>query len=292
MQSRKPPVADRTNGCREWLIKACLLPLGVVAGLSGDVSADVMLTQLANEGVLVSDGETRILIDAMVVEPYSVYGGLPEDVLPAFDNLTGPFADIDLVLVSHRHHEHNQPAYACQFMTRSRQSLLKSSDQVIGLMRERCRELVTTSPRVEIIDPLHGSPTVFEVKGARVTVFPLSHGTQSYARIQNFGHLIEIGGVTVLHVGDAAMSPEDFALAGLDQIRIDVALIPFWFFQPGPGGAIVDRFLGQARKVAVHIPPGEMEEVKAYMDTNFPEVLILAKVLDMASFSPPRPPSP
>lgn len=292
MLSRKPMDVKRSVFVKHGWVRACLVPLAFLAGLSGTVSADVIVTQLANEGVMVTDGETRILIDAMVVEPYSVYGGLPDDVVSMFDNLTGPFAAIDLVLISHRHHEHNQPEFACRFMQKSSRSQLKTSEQVIGLMRERCRELVTTSPRVEEIDPLHGSPTVFEVKGAKVTVFPLSHGTQKYARIQNFGHLIEIGGMSVLHIGDAAMSAEDFSLAGLDSAEIDVAIIPFWFFQPGPGSEIVNRFLSSSRKIAVHIPPGEMDEVKAYMSESFPEVLVLTKTLDKASFSPIRKTSP
>jgi len=278
--------AERAITLKQGLIRVCLAAFGLVAALTGPVSADINVTQLANQGVMITDGETRILIDALVVEPYSVYGGLPEDVRPMFDNLTGPFSAIDLVLISHRHHEHNQPAYACQFMQKSGQSRLKTSEQVIGLMRERCRDLVTTDPRVEVIDPLHASPVVFEVKGAKVTVFPLSHGTQSYARIENFGHLIEMGGVRILHIGDAAMSAEDFALAGLDSVDIDVALVPFWFFQPGPGGEVVNRFLGASRKIAVHIPPSEMDEVKAYMSESFPEVLILTKTLDKASFAP------
>ena len=38
-------------------------------------------------------------------------------------------------------------------------------------------------------------------------------------------------------------------------------------------------------KIAVHIPPGEMEQVTAHMQAGFPEVIILAKPLDQASFS-------
>lgn len=235
---------------------------------------------------MVTDGETRILIDAMVVEPYSVYGGLPVDVAPMFDNLQGPFADIDLVLVSHRHHDHNQPAYACEFMQNSFGSEFKSSEQVIGLMREKCRQFTTTSPQIETIDPQYENPLVFEIEGAKVTVFPLSHGTRKYARLQNYGHLIEMGGMSILHMGDAAMNAQDFARAGLDTTRVDVALIPFWFFQPGPGGDVVDRFFSDSRKIAVHIPPGEMDEVKIHVSENYPEVLILTKTLDKASFSP------
>lgn len=260
------------------LEKGILSLLALVFCLA-EAQADIVITQLANEGVIISDGDTRIMIDGMVVEPYSVYGGLPDDAAARFKKASGPFADIDLALASHRHHEHNQPSYACSFMKTSKDTLFVSSSQVLDLMREKCRELVTTSPRIRIIDPQYGQPQIFEQGGAQVTVFPLSHGTRKYEAIQNYAHSIRIGGMTVLHIGDAAMTPADFQVAGLDQAKVDVALIPFWYFQPGPGVALVQQYLDAPVKIAVHIPPGEMEEVKAYMTQNFPAVTILDPAL-------------
>lgn len=257
-----------------WLRKGVFSLVALLCVFS-DARADITITQLANEGVIISDGETRIMIDGMVVEPYSVYGGLPENVAALFKQAAGPYSGIDLALASHRHHEHNQPRYACAFMQTSKETLFVSSAQVLGLMREKCRERVTTSKLIREIDPQYGEPQVFEVEGAKVTAFPLSHGVFKYAKIQNYGHLIEIGGMTVLHVGDADVAPEDFQTAGLDQVKLDVALIPFWFFRPGPGAEILQKYLNARVKIAVHIPPGEMDEIKTYIDEEFPAVTIL-----------------
>jgi L-ascorbate metabolism protein UlaG (beta-lactamase superfamily) len=267
-----------------WLRKGVF---SLVASLCifSDAQADITITQLANEGVIISDGETRIMVDGMVVDPYSVYGGLPENAAALFKQAAGPYSGIDLALASHRHHEHNQPRYACEFMQTSQETIFVSSAQVLGLMREKCRQFVTTSPRIREIDPQYGEPEVFEQGGAKVTVFPLSHGTRKYARIQNYAHLIELGGMTVLHVGDAAMTPDDFQTAGLDQQKIDVALIPFGYFQPGPGSALINQYLNAPVKIAVHIPPGEMEAVKLYMTENFPAVTILENPLKEINIS-------
>jgi L-ascorbate metabolism protein UlaG (beta-lactamase superfamily) len=256
------------------------------------VQADITITQLANEGVIIEGGQARIMIDGMVVEPYSVYGGLPATAVPEFESASGDFAEIDLALVSHRHHDHNQPLFACTFMQASRETRLESGSQVLGLMREKCREFVTTSPRVREIDPQYGAPHEIMEGDARVTVFPLSHGTRKYARIQNYGHLVEIGGMAVLHIGDAAMDPQEFERAGLAERKPDVALIPFWFFQPGPGADVVKRYLDAPVKIAVHIPPGEMAEVKDYMAGAYPRVLILERPLEQVRFSAAAPPPP
>jgi L-ascorbate metabolism protein UlaG (beta-lactamase superfamily) len=262
-----------------------LAELALLLCCSAWLQADVTITQLANEGVILSDGRSRVMIDGMVVEPYSIYGGLPVEVIPRFNAGSGEFADIGLALVSHRHHDHNQPAAACSFLQASEDTSLRTSEQVIGLIREKCRDFITTSPRVMTIDPQYEAPYRMTFGDVSVTIFPLSHGTRKYAKIQNYGHLVEIGGLRVLHIGDAAMDPTDFERAGLHDVELDVALIPFWFFQPGPGAAVIERFLDAPLKLAVHIPPGEMAEVTEYMAESYPRVQILEQPLEQIRFS-------
>ena len=94
--------------CKNPPIVSSLLLLSLCTGLQ----ADVTITQLANAGVVISAGETRVMIDGMVVEPYSVYGSLPQEAVPHFNQALAEFAGIDLALVSNRQHEHNQPDFA------------------------------------------------------------------------------------------------------------------------------------------------------------------------------------
>lgn len=266
--------------------KASIISVLLLAGLCSQVEADVTITQLANEGAVISDGQTRVMIDGMVVDTYSIYGGLRPDAEAAYNALSGPFGGVDLVLVSHRHHDHNQPSHACSFMQASSGSRLATSPQVIGLMREKCRTFMTGSERVEQILPEQGMSVELSEGSAQVRVFPLSHGTRKYATIQNYGHLLQMGGVTLVHIGDAAMNPVDFEKAGLDSVNLDVAFIPFWYFQPGPGTEVMNQFLDAPLKIAVHIPPGEMDEVKAHLAENFPDVKVLDQPLEEIQVSP------
>mgnify|MGYP000721217883 CR=1 FL=1 len=128
---------------------------------------------------------------------YAMLAGLPPEAVDDFEQAAGPFGGVDLALASHRHHDHNQPAFACEFLQASETTRLVTSAEVIGLMREKCREFVTTSPRIRTIDPQYGAHHEITKSDARVTVFPLSHGTRKYARIQNYGHLVEVGGITL-----------------------------------------------------------------------------------------------
>lgn len=246
--------------------------------------ADVIAQRVANDGIILDDDQsTRVMIDGMVAEPYSVYGGLPAGVLADFNNATGPFASINLVLVSHQHHDHNQPEYACRFIQNSI-GILATSQQVIDLMRERCRQFVLTSPRVQVIDPQYMEPVNLQVGDAKVTIFLLSHGGGKYAALHNFGHLVEMGGMRILHIGDAAMEAADFNTAAVADMKVDIALIPFWYFQPGPGGSMVRKFLTAKHMIATHIPPGELAEVKEFLQVEYPNVLILENPMDEIRF--------
>jgi L-ascorbate metabolism protein UlaG (beta-lactamase superfamily) len=263
-----------------------LLALGLF--LSPCAAADVTITQLANGGVIFSDGETRVMIDGMVVEPYSVYAGLPPDAAADFSRASGAFAGIDLVLASHRHHDHNQPASACSFVQNSDASILVTSAEVISLVRERCRDFVTTTERIEVIDPQPGEPVIVEVGNARVSVFRLSHGKQKYSRIENFAHLVELGGLRLLHIGDAAMDGQAFDEAGLGGEAIDVAFIPIWFFQPGPGETVIRSYLDAPYKFAVQVPPDEAAEARSYLAEKFPGVRLLDTMEETQLTPPPE----
>jgi len=265
----------------------------LLAALWSAAHADVTIMQLANEGVVISDqGSARVMIDGMVVEPYSIYGGLSEELSGQFYRAEGPFEGIQLALASHQHHDHNQPGPACRFLQLNTGTRFVSSGQVVDLMREKCRQFVGTSPRIRIVDPGVGGSVEIESDGARVTAFPLSHGAGKYAKLQNFAHLVEIGGLRVLHLGDAAMEPENFSKAGIAKLDADVVLIPFWFLQPGPGGEIVRRFLQAPHQIAVHIPPREMQLVREELRLRYPSVIVLESTLDQVSFTAAVPPLP
>ena len=272
-----------------------LVILVLFAGIMAPVvsSADVTVTQLANAGVILSDGgKNQVMIDGMVTEPYSLYGGLPENVVALYSKASGPFAGIDVALASHQHHEHNQPVSACQFMQKSTGTLLVSSQQVVDLMHEKCREFAVAGPRIKVIDPQYDQPEVMQLGDVKITAFRLSHGGGKYSVLQNFGFLVEIGGMRVLHVGDADMNAADFIRAGVHSMNVDIALLPFLYFEPGPGPDLVHTYIDAPHKIANHIPPGEMAEIKEYMQGAYPEVLILEKPMDQVSFSPTVSPAP
>jgi L-ascorbate metabolism protein UlaG (beta-lactamase superfamily) len=111
-------------------------------------------------------------------------------------------------------------------------------------------------------------------------VLELPHAKGARTQVENLGYLVELGGVRVLHVGDAHMAAETFAHFRLPERRIDVALVPYWYLLEEEGRRLVREQIGARRVVAFHVPPGEHASVSAQLRALMPEVRVLTRMME------------
>lgn len=247
-----------------WLPFLALLALAAASS----PAREVQLTYLANEGFLIRSGETKVLIDAFVTEPYSMYAAVPEATFGAMVDGRPPFDGVDLVLASHVHGDHFQPAAADAYLAARDTVPFLSSPQVVGKVSVHDKE------RIQALLPPDEKTREAERDGVKVEFLRLPHAGGARRReVQNLGHVIEIGGVRVLHVGDADLDTPELAAYGLAKRGIDVALIPYWWLGSAEMLAQVRERLGDARLVAMHVPPGDVEHVSARLAAIDPEIL-------------------
>lgn len=116
--------------------------------------------------------------------------------------------------------------------------------------------------------------------GIEFEVLGLGHGSGRHGSIQNLGHVVQLGGRKLLHVGDAEPSAEIFAQFNLDEEGIDVAFIPFWFLVGGDGQAIVREHIKPKQIIAVHISPSEAEKVAGQIRQAFPDAVAFINMLE------------
>jgi len=185
-------------------------------------AADLEVTYLANEGFLLACGETRVLIDAFVPEPYLTYGAVPEETWQSMLDRESPFDRVALALVSHAHRDHVQPEPAVRFLTAHPETRLITSPEVVAKLRA-VEGFAAVAKRVEAVLPEPGESITREVAGARVDFLRLLHTSERNRAVENLGHLIHLCGETVLHVGDAAVRTESFSPYELAERGIDVA---------------------------------------------------------------------
>ena len=240
-------------------------------------TVELELVYLANEGFLVRAGEHSLVIDAFVTEPYGEYAAVPAALFADLLSAKPPFQDVDLALASHAHRDHFQAKPAAEFLRARAAVRFLSSPQVADeLLAELGKH--GAAARIEALLPEARQALAAPAEGIRVELLRLPHaGGARSAEVQNLGHLIELGGVRLLHVGDADIQTEDLAEYALAKRALDVALVPYWWLGNAAGVARARELTGARQLVAVHVPPAEVAAVRAHLATLDPAILVFER---------------
>lgn len=242
--------------------------------------ATTTVTLLANAGVRVevsTVGEKparTALFDAFVQEPYAGYGGLGEE---RFGELLdgGP---VQVAVTTHVHADHFQAGPAREFLELHPETLFCSTPQVTAALLESNAEDDEEDALAERVRALELDPEKRAEAGqddVRVEAFPLSHGGRFAKTIENLGIIVELSGFRILHVGDADGLAPNYTPHTLAEERIDLALVPFWYFGSETGRKIVTEQIKARHLLAVHIQPGREDSIRQVVAELPFEVMVL-----------------
>jgi L-ascorbate metabolism protein UlaG (beta-lactamase superfamily) len=238
------------------------------------------ITYLANEGVLLESSGVRVIIDGLHRPNDLGYAVLAERDREALETAVPPWEGIDLVLVSHMHRDHFHAEAVGSYLAKAPGARLVTSEEVAGLVESGFPDWPGIRDRVTPVAWSVGRKETREAGGAKVTFVGLSHGGGQVATVQNFGHIIEIGRWRVFHAGDAVPSVENFALSGLAEAKIDVALLPSWHLGSDEAWAVVKQHIAPRRIGVIHVAPHEADAVEASVRTRAPDAVVFRRQLD------------
>lgn len=249
-------------------------------------AGQLTVTFLTNEGFALSSADATVLIDAFVTEPYSVYPAVPEGIYDLLVQGELDLPPVRLALASHVHRDHFQPAAAARFLRAHRQTVFVSSPQVVDALLEAAPDLAqeVESGRIRALLPEAGESESLAVAKIRVELLRLPHSSARFAPIQNLGHVIHLGGRSVLHVGDADVARENFAPYRLDERNLDLALLPVWYFFSDGGQVLVDDEIQAQHFVAAHLSHDEVAQATALKEELRPGVYLPYRPLDSLLF--------
>jgi len=230
----------------------------------------LVLTYIANTGVLVSSGETKVLLDALFDKPNQEYRAPAPEVLEKIMQGAAPFDGVDLVLVTHNHPDHFDATLAVRYLeARPEPVLLVPSDAVVE-MRKAAADWLKIEPRVIPLDIKVGEKDKKDLKQIPVTAFRTRHSGDQDSPM-SLMYLFELHGWHVFHEGDSTGKPADFQSFELGGAPVDLALVHFWF----PLDPNCARFLQEVLKpdhiALTHLPirlegdaPGKIDQVRRY----------------------------
>jgi len=245
----------------------------------------VDVTFLANAGFFFESGRYSVLIDAFLREPTDIYAGLPDQLYRQLVNAQPPFDELTVVLVSHDHPDHVQMRGLEKYLGKNSQAQLMASPEVIRSLQAHARDFAAIHRRISVIPTLKNAMNQVLQEEMSIAFLQLEHGGNP-EEIVNLGHLIEIGGVKILHVGDAKPTSENFATYGLDSRGIDLAIVPFWFFTQAKGVRVIYEEIKPRNVIVCHVPPSELEKFEQLLKAQFPDVILFKEALEKRSFQP------
>lgn len=281
-------------------IQRFLLPLLVFAASARSTAAQdeqpvpsptpkvvgVDVTFLANSGFFLESGRYSVLIDAFLREPADIFAGLPDALYKQLVNAQAPFDELTIVLVSHDHPDHVQMRGLEKYLGKNSQAQLMASPLVIRSLQAHARDFAAIQRRISAIPTSRNSGNKIVHEEMSIEFLPLEHRGKPGEEIPNLGHLIEMGGVKILHVGDALPSVENFASYDLDARGIDVAIVPYWFFNQAKGVQVLHEEIRARTVVACHVPPSELEKFGELLKALFPQVVLFQEALEKRTFLP------
>ena len=186
---------------------------------SSQSQTDVTITYLQNDGVLISDGTDKVLIDA-VFNFASGWINLNATEAAKVTNAQAPYDDVDLILITHNHSDHYSTSAVNTHLSNNANARLIAPPPVAANFSGA--QIVNSSPA-------RGESETLTLNGIEVEVLHLRHFDafgNDFSGVQNFGYLVKIGGANILHLGDVDMTVENFQNFGLVEKGIDVVLIP------------------------------------------------------------------
>ncbi len=229
------------------------------------------ITYVANEGFLVSAGESAVLVDALFgVEPLSFAEVPGAEILDKLEAGAPPFDNVRVALVTHRHVDHFDPGVAVAFLRSRPEAVLVGPPQVVeGLAETPGFDAV--SSRAHAVPAAPGSDTrlAFGVVSVRALGIPHSsymvkdestgEMVNRHRHTENLGYVVTVGGFTFFHNGDANLHvAEEYCRFDLNPPGLDAAFLGSVFWGPVEGRlATVRLCLAPRHVVLMHLNSDE-----------------------------------
>ena len=216
---------------------------------------------LANEGVMITHGESSILFDPLYDNSYGQYQMVPQPMLDAIFSGASPYDSVDAVFVSHFHGDHFSAGEMLRLLRQRQGIALYAPAQAVAEMRK----LATADDeeifeRVTQFDLDYGDVPVFVRKeGILIEAVHIPHSGWPTARtdVQNIAFRVTLQDTsTILHLGDSDARLVHFEQdeSYWDERHVDLAFPPYWFFLSDDGREILEDIVAARHSIGIHVP--------------------------------------
>jgi L-ascorbate metabolism protein UlaG (beta-lactamase superfamily) len=216
---------------------------------------------LANEGLMVTHEETKVLFDPLYTNSYGQYQLVPAAMRDAIFAGEAPYDDVDAVFVSHHHGDHFSAEEILRLLRSQTSTKLYAPAQAVSAIRD-----IANADDEQVLERLVGldldygdAPVSIRAEGIIVDAVHIPHSGWPTARtdVQNIAFRVTLDdNSTVLHLGDADPrtvhfeSDEEY----WEERTVDLAFPPYWWFMSEDGLELLDNRIDVTHSIGIHVP--------------------------------------
>jgi L-ascorbate metabolism protein UlaG (beta-lactamase superfamily) len=210
------------------------------------------LTQIANSGVMLAAGKSKVLIDALFDKPHPDYKSPAPETLEKIMAGTAPFDGVDLVLVTHNHSDHFAAPLVVRYLEAFPGATLMAPADAVAEMRKEAG-WTKIAPHVVSFDLKVNSKKKRDLPGFSLTAFRTLHSNKQETPM-NLMYMLQFDGWSIFHEGDSEATIDEYRGFGLGGAPIDLALVHFWFPLAPETAKLLQEVLKPAHVGLTHLP--------------------------------------
>ena len=225
---------------------------------------------IANEAVLITHGETKIMFDPLPLSGFGVYPEpSPADIAKMMSG-QGEYEGVDAVFISHAHRDHFSAVAMITYLTNNPDVRLVAPKQALDMMQADANWDEGLLSRMTILNmEADDTPKTITIGDITATAVRIPHAgwpAPARAAVQNMVYRVTLGdGATIIHMGDADPRRQHFIphKAHWQAKRTDTAFPPYWFLTSPQGRNILSDDMNVAKSIGIHVPlevPTDLKE--------------------------------
>lgn len=230
-------------------------------------------TYLGNEGVMIENGDSKIVFDPFFHNGFNTYQLVSEETRQAIFSGKVPYDGIDAIFISHAHGDHFSAEDILKFLLKNSQAQLIAPTQAIEkIMAIENSEKV--KGQITGISLQRGDKAqTLNIDDLLIEVVRIPHaGWPSRADVSNLVFRVTLSdNVTIMHMGDADPNDEHFKPYKDHWLKnkTNTAFPPYWFFISEEGPMILDEHINTDKSIGIHVPINVPESLKLTDESYF-----------------------
>jgi len=233
----------------------------IMCGQSIALAHQASVTYVANEAVLITNGDKKVLFDPFFHQAFGTYQLVPADTKQAIFSGTPPFDKLTAIVISHAHGDHFAADEVLKYLQKYPSTQLIAPQQAVTelMALPGAKQILPQVSSVKLA--FNQAPKTIELPGLVIDAVRIPHaGWPSRAEVENLVFRVTLTNqgtsTTVMHMGDADPDDDHF-LPYQDHWQkraSDAALPPYWFYFSAEGRDILTNIINVKKSIGIHVP--------------------------------------